>query len=386
MHRGLRMAAGVAGAAAALAVAPAAASAAEALYGVTDAGQVITLSSSAPGNIQRSVPIRGLQPGEKVLGIDVRPANDTLYALGSTSRIYALNPVTGALRAAGANVPFTPALNGTSFGFDFNPTVDRIRITSDTGQDLRVNPDTGAVAAVDGVLGYAPGDAGAGTVPSVGGSGYSNSFPGTTATQLFDIDTARDALVLQNPPNAGVLQTVGALGVAVSGPLGFDIGAGNVGWAAMRPTADDDTVNLYRVDLATGKATPATATPAIGTQAVVALAAAGTVADDESAPTESVAVSSTQEKSRLLSRGLLVSVSANEAAGVRATVDVAGRRAGSGTGLIANTAGRVTVTLRLSSAARAAIRRPGTVRLALTVTVTDTGGNAAMQKRAISTR
>ena len=172
----------------------------------------------------------------------------------------------------------------------------------------------------------------------------------------------------------------------MSGPLGFDIGAGNVGWAAMRPTADDDTVNLYRVDLATGKATPAAATPAIGTQAVVALAAAGTVADDESAPTESVAVSSTQEKSRLLSRGLLVSVSANEAAGVRATVDVAGRRAGSGTGLIANTAGRVTVTLRLSSAARAAIRRPGTVRLALTVTVTDTGGNAAMQKRTISTR
>ena len=320
MHRGLRMAAGVAGAAAALAVAPAAASAAEALYGVTDAGQVITLSSSAPGNIQRSVPIRGLQPGEKVLGIDVRPANDTLYALGSTSRIYALNPVTGALRAAGANVPFTPALNGTSFGFDFNPTVDRIRITSDTGQDLRVNPDTGAVAAVDGVLGYAPGDAGAGTVPSVGGSGYSNSFPGTTATQLFDI------------------------------------GAGNVGWAAMRPTADDDTVNLYRVDLATGKATPATATPAIGTQAVVALAAAGTVADDESAPTESVAVSSTQEKSRLLSRGLLVSVSATS------------------------------TVARTPAASFARSGAAGTVRLALTVTVTDTGGNAAMQKRTISTR
>ena len=47
---------------------------------------------------------------------------------------------------------FTPALSGTAFGFDFNPTVDRIRVVSDTGQNLRLNPDTGAVAAVDGAL------------------------------------------------------------------------------------------------------------------------------------------------------------------------------------------------------------------------------------------
>jgi hypothetical protein len=386
MHRGRRTVAVAASAVAALAAFPAAASAAEALYGVTDAGRAITLNSSAPGNIERSVAIRGLQPGERVLGIDVRPVNDAVYALGSSSRVYQLNPVTGALRAVGAGGPFATALNGTEFGFDFNPTVDRIRITSNTGQDLRVNPDTGAVAAVDGVLGYAAGDAGTGTVPSVGGSGYSNSTPGATATQLFDIDTARDALVLQDPPNTGTLRTVGPLGVAVGGPLGFDIGTGNIGWAAMRPTAGGTAVNLYRVDLATGRATPATATPAIGTQNVVALAAGGTVADDDDAPTDSVAVSSTQSESRLLSQGLLVSVSSDEAASVRATVAAAGGSAASGTATIADRAGRTTVTLRLSAAARAAIRRPGTLLMTLSVTVTDTAGNASTQRRSIRTR
>jgi hypothetical protein len=35
-------------------------------------------------------------------------------------------------------------LDGTFFGVDFNPTVDRLRVISDTGQNLRVNVDTGA--------------------------------------------------------------------------------------------------------------------------------------------------------------------------------------------------------------------------------------------------
>jgi hypothetical protein len=41
---------------------------------------------------------------------------------------------------------FMPVLAGTSFGFDFNPTVDRIRLVSDSGQNLRLNPNSGAGA------------------------------------------------------------------------------------------------------------------------------------------------------------------------------------------------------------------------------------------------
>jgi hypothetical protein len=50
------------------------------------------------------------------------------------------------------------SLNGSSFGFDFNPTVDRIRVQSDADQNLRLNPATGALAATDTTLSFAVGD------------------------------------------------------------------------------------------------------------------------------------------------------------------------------------------------------------------------------------
>ena len=54
-------------------------------------------------------------------------------------------------------------LQGTSFGVDFNPTVDRLRIISDTGQNLRTNVADGSTN-VDGTLnipGHAAGQPGA---------------------------------------------------------------------------------------------------------------------------------------------------------------------------------------------------------------------------------
>ncbi len=126
-----------------------------------------------------------------------------------------IDPVTGAATAVGA--AFTPALSGTAFGFDFNPTVDRIRVVSDTGQNLRLNPDTGAVAAVDGALN--PG------APHVVGSAYTNNFAGATTTTLYAIDAATDQLLIQNPPNNGTLAPVGPLGVDTGDDVGFDITA-----------------------------------------------------------------------------------------------------------------------------------------------------------------
>ncbi len=162
---------------------PGAASAAEAFYGVTQDNRLVTFQSDNVTNVEPSHAITGLPGGESIVGLDVRPLNGQLYALGKTSRIYVVNPRTGAARQVGAT-PFIPALAGASFGFDFNPTIDRIRVTSDAEQNLRLNPDTGAVAAVDTNLAYAAGDPGAGTNPSVAGSGYTNSFAGATATTL----------------------------------------------------------------------------------------------------------------------------------------------------------------------------------------------------------
>ena len=141
----------------------------ELIYGVTTSNLLISFNSGAPGTILSSVAITGLQAGETILGIDFRPANKQLYGLGSTSRLYSINLSTGAATAVGSQ--FTPALSGTAFGFDFNPVVDRIRVTSSSGQNLRLNPND-ATAIIDINLSYAAGDVNAGATPRVVGSAY----------------------------------------------------------------------------------------------------------------------------------------------------------------------------------------------------------------------
>jgi hypothetical protein len=192
------------------------------VFGVTPSNRLIAFSTANVGQILNNVAISNLGPGERILGIDVRPVNRRLYGLSSSNQLYQINEITGAAIRIGA--PFTPVLNGTDFGFDFNPTVDRIRVVSNGGQNFRLHPDTGAVVATDGGLAYAAGDANAGRVPSVSGVAYTN--PDTdpaTGTTLFDIDTALDVVAIQNPPNDGALNTLAPLGIDAAS-VGFDIG------------------------------------------------------------------------------------------------------------------------------------------------------------------
>jgi hypothetical protein len=357
---------------------PGAASAAETFYGVTQDNRLVTFQSDNVTNVEPSHAITGLPGGENIVGLDVRPLNGQLYALGKTSRLYVVNPRTGAARQVGAT-PFIPVLAGASFGFDFNPTVDRIRVTSDAEQNLRINPDDGTVAGVDTNLAYAPGDPGAGTNPSVGGSAYTNSFAGATSTTLFDIDNARHALVVQNPANDGTLTTVGALGTN-NNAVAFDIGEGNVGYAVLN--GEQNRQNLFRIDLANGHATQAT-NFFIGTdQPLVGLAAAGTVADDNTAPDESIALSSTQLRERLLAVGVRMSVACNEACTATAAVTYAGRSSGLNGAVVSGGPGRSTLTVALNKRTRDAIRRAN-VRLTVRVTVIDGAGNRSRQTRVL---
>src|SRR5205085_607166 len=83
-----------------------------------DAGRLVTFQSDSPGAIRRSVPIRGLEEGERVQGIDVRPGDGRLYGVGDSSRLLRLDPVTGQATPVGPD-PFSPTLRGQSIGFDF---------------------------------------------------------------------------------------------------------------------------------------------------------------------------------------------------------------------------------------------------------------------------
>jgi hypothetical protein len=234
----------------------------------------VTFSSNDPDEA-RTVRLDGLAPGERITGLDVRPATGQLYALGSTSRIYTVS--LDRFRATASPVgttAFSPLARGRSFGFDFNPTVDRIRVISQANQNLRLDPNTGAVAGVDGDLAYGEGDAGFGDDPVATGAAYTNNDNDpATGTTLYDIDAERDALVIQNPPNNGTLATVGPLGVRVTDAVGFDIAASDgTAYAALqrdcakdsrRVSYDrtrrssrfcDDESQLFRIDLASGRA------------------------------------------------------------------------------------------------------------------------------------
>ena len=226
------------------------------VYAVLNGVTLTSFARNAPTQLAAPVAITGLQSGETLIGIDFRPADGLLYAVGSTARLYTINVTTGAAThvaalaadAADMTDPFT-ALNGTNFGFDFNPLADRLRIVSDARQNLRINAATGAVTT-DGNLDF--------VAPDVIAAAYTQNFARPASTRLLAIDAATGTLQLQNPPNDGILTTLGRLDPAlVFGPTaGFDIVGGDDGLslAVLQPTGATQST-LYRVNPRTGAAT-----------------------------------------------------------------------------------------------------------------------------------
>lgn len=230
------------------------------IYALTTANHLIRFRSTAPGVILGNVTITGLQAGETLLAIDFRPYTHALYALGSTSRLYHINRVTGVATQIGSG-PFTPALNGTEFAFDFNPVVDRVRVVSDTDQNLRLDPSLGTVAATDTPVAFAAGDVYAGTNAVVGGLAYSNNVLSPTVTTLFGYEAVHNVLVTQGGPNGvpssngGQLFTVGSSGVVACNTLiGMDIASSGQAYASLNTGACTSSA-LYTVNLSTGAAT-----------------------------------------------------------------------------------------------------------------------------------
>ncbi|WP_215455343.1 DUF4394 domain-containing protein [Streptomyces sp. ATCC 21386] len=209
--------------------------------------------------------VRGLKGDTRLVGIDYRVQNGKLYGVGDKGGVYTLREV-GAKATKVSQL--TVALQGSAYGVDFNPAANRLRVISDTGQNLRHNLDDpqGAPAAgttaVDGTLvnpPVPPATAGV-TARGVTGAAYTNNdLDATTATTLFDLDTAQDQVSVQSPANAGNLAPTGKLGVDAPLNAGFDIyssaGSGvNAGYAVTG-------ARLFAVNLLTGKASSAGAFP-----------------------------------------------------------------------------------------------------------------------------
>lgn len=243
----------------------------ETLYAVSTGNHLLGFNAGQPQKILSRRPLTGLQPQERVLGIDYRVARGQLFALGSSGRLYRID--TASAQATPVGAPFAAALRGQGFGFDFNPAVDRIRIVSDTGQNLRAHPDTGALVDADpktdgfqpdGTLAYDASDVNAGKPAAVLGAAYSYNQVDEKITTNFAIDSRQGVLVTQGTregvlpavsPNTGRLFTVGPLGAGPFERSSFDISdVDNVGYAALTRAGAGASV-LYRIDLASGAAT-----------------------------------------------------------------------------------------------------------------------------------
>ncbi|GAA4025133.1 hypothetical protein GCM10022409_06380 [Hymenobacter glaciei] len=228
------------------------------LYAVSG-GQLVSFLSDTPSLLRSTVALGALNAGETLAGLDFRPLTGELYAFGynataATGRLYTVNQTTGALTPIGSG-PTTLALGGVNdrIGFDFNPTVDRIRVVSTNRADFRLVPTTGAVAATDGAL-----TAG----PVISAAAYTNNQAPTNATTLYDYDATNSNLYTQAPPNNGTLNLVGSSGLTPpTTPRGADFDIFNTSNtttnAAYLLTNTGASVDdqLFTLDLATGAAT-----------------------------------------------------------------------------------------------------------------------------------
>ncbi len=226
------------------------------IIGLTNDQRLICFDENNPGSARNINRIGGLNGGDtSLIGIDYRPANRMLYGVGNNGGVYTIDP-----NSAFATLQFrlTIALIGRSFGVDVNPAADALRVTSNTGQNLR-HPFTNAAAVAtinDGTLNYMPGVAATG----IAGSAYTNndSDP-NTATTLYDLDTNLDQVAIQSPANAGTLAATGKLTVDAGLPVGFDIYSTirNNTTVALRAFASlvvGGETRLYAITLFTGKA------------------------------------------------------------------------------------------------------------------------------------
>jgi len=222
---------------------------AEQIY-VTDGLSLTRFDTAAP-RLTATVPITGLVQGaEKIVDIDLRPADNKIYALSNTSRMYTIDGSTGVATVIGSAGAFT--LLGSYFGMDISPTADRIRVVSDAEQNLRLNPNTGVLSSTDTAL--APD----GNVVSIA---YANNLNGVTTTRVYAIDSASGQLALiggiSGTPSAneGAVTAIGSLGLGtnLNPNIGFDVsGPSGVAYASI--TVGGESA-LYTINFVTGAAT-----------------------------------------------------------------------------------------------------------------------------------
>ncbi|NJM06295.1 DUF4394 domain-containing protein [Candidatus Gracilibacteria bacterium] len=259
---------------------------------LSDDGQsIIRFRLDTPGTITtQALVVASLVIGEQLVAIDARPQTGQLYGLavdatGDTATLYLIDPQTGSLTAVGgqsgiafvdetgAEVDLPNASAG--YGLDFNPTVDRVRVTTGSGLNFRVNPNSGApvdgnaaLAGInpDGALNGLPLGS-TGTSATAYTNAYAQPLTGGVTSQ-YTLDAASNALFIQTPPNAGtqtntLALTLGGAPLDFGDVNGFDIPPGASVITSGIPATGNayaalsvgGVSGIYQLDLATGAVT-----------------------------------------------------------------------------------------------------------------------------------
>lgn len=233
---------------------------------IGDGTTMCAFKTNTPGTLDWVRDITGFVTDTRLVGIDFRAKDGLLYGVGNYSGVYTL-PIepdpdgTYVIKKVGQ---LSVALDGTSFGVDFNPVVDRLRIISDTGQNLRHDvTGNSTIKDMPLTLNGAP-------AKGVTAAAYTNSDNnGDTGTTLVDLDTVNDQVALQAPANNGILNPTGKLTVDAGVNAGADIFAtlsngktiSNTAFATLLPYGGKQS--FYMFDILTGTATLIGAFPTI---------------------------------------------------------------------------------------------------------------------------
>jgi hypothetical protein len=226
---------------------------------------LITFQSDSPGTIASTTSITGLVGGgESVVGLDTQPSTGRLFAVtkdaADNGRVYSVDKST-AVATVLTSTPFALGA-ATSYGVDFNPVANAIRIVSGDELSLRVSPVSGNLAGADATLTNP--DVATASDNNVVSVAYTNAVNGAQQTTLYGLDTTSDKLVRQGglggfpSPNGGVLTNIGPLAFNILDPAGFDIsGASNTAHVAVQligfgGSSFFSTINLSTGAIATG--------------------------------------------------------------------------------------------------------------------------------------
>lgn len=221
------------------------------IVGLVAGTSLVDFTSSSTRTTNRRT-VTGLLGDRRLVGIDYRVQDGGLYGVGDAGGIYTISRLGRAAKVKQLTVP----LAGTSFGVDFNPAANALRVISDTGQNLRQPfADPAAVTVADTPLAYTPGAAATG----ITGAAYTNNDDDAgSATTLYDLDTTLDQVSIQSPANAGSLAPTGKTRGDIVRETGFDIysklSAGvTVDLTGYATVTTATRTTLYLVTLFTGK-------------------------------------------------------------------------------------------------------------------------------------